>query len=86
MTDKERSIRKIISSKNRPHLDFSLKSKTEKFTDNLFYTLFVNLMNTSMQLDHTIINNTKMMPIALGKAVLDMLSTLTPFNILPFLR
>lgn len=40
MTDKERSIRKIISSKNRPHLDFSLKSKTEKFTDNLFYTLF----------------------------------------------
>ena len=40
MTDKERSIHKIISSKNRPHLDFSLKSKTEEFTNNLFHTLF----------------------------------------------
>lgn len=40
MTDKERSIYKIMSSKNRPHLDFSLKSKTEKFTTNLFHTLF----------------------------------------------
>ncbi|UMB62142.1 serine acetyltransferase [Lutibacter sp. A80] len=40
MTDKERSIHKIISSKNKPHLDFNLKSKTEKFTNKLFYTLF----------------------------------------------
>jgi serine O-acetyltransferase len=40
MTAKENIIHKIMSSKNRPHLDFSLKHKTEKFTDNLFYTLF----------------------------------------------
>ncbi|MBH0020054.1 flagellar biosynthesis protein FlhB [Pseudoalteromonas sp. SWXJ133] len=52
---------------------------------NLFYTLFVNLMNTSMQLDHNIINNTKMMPIAMGRAVMDMISTLTPFLFLLFL-
>lgn len=37
---KETIIQKIISNKNRPHLDFSLKDKTEKFTTNLFYTLF----------------------------------------------
>lgn len=40
MTAKESIIHKIMSSKNRPHLDFSLKTKTEKFTDNLFHTLF----------------------------------------------
>ncbi len=40
MTAKESVINKIISSKNRPHLEFSLKNKTEKFTDNLFHTLF----------------------------------------------
>lgn len=37
---KETIIQKIISNKNRPHLDLSLKTKTEKFTTNLFYTLF----------------------------------------------
>lgn len=37
---KETIIQKIIANKNRPHLDFSLKHKTEKFTTNLFYTLF----------------------------------------------
>ncbi|WP_372769608.1 serine O-acetyltransferase EpsC [Lutibacter sp.] len=36
----EEIIQQIISNKNRPHLNFSLKLKTEKFTDNLFYTLF----------------------------------------------
>jgi serine O-acetyltransferase len=40
MTAKENIIYKIMSSKNRPHLDFSLKNKTEKFTVNLFHTLF----------------------------------------------
>ena len=40
MTAKESIIHKIISSENRPHLNFSLKHKTEKFTDNLFQTLF----------------------------------------------
>lgn len=40
MTAKESIIQKIMSSKNRPHLNFSLKFKTEKFTDNLFHTLF----------------------------------------------
>ncbi len=33
-------IKKIQSHKNRPNLDFSLKSKTEIFTDKLFHTLF----------------------------------------------
>jgi len=36
----EQIIQQIISNKNRPLLNFSLKLKTEKFTDNLFYTLF----------------------------------------------
>ncbi len=33
-------IEKILIHKNRPNLDFSLKKKTELFTDNLFHTLF----------------------------------------------
>ena len=33
-------IQKIQSHKKRPNLDFSLKRKTECFTDHLFYTLF----------------------------------------------
>jgi serine O-acetyltransferase len=40
MTAKESIIHKITSSENRPHLDFNLKYKTEKFTTNLFHTLF----------------------------------------------
>ncbi|MFA5297725.1 MAG: serine O-acetyltransferase EpsC [Lutibacter sp.] len=36
----EEIIHQINSNKNRPHLNFSLKLKTEKFTDDLFYTLF----------------------------------------------
>ncbi|WP_372795340.1 serine O-acetyltransferase [Lutibacter sp.] len=40
MTTKEEIIQKIIANKNRPHLNFSLKHKTEKFTNNLFFTLF----------------------------------------------
>ena len=40
MSLKKEIIHKIILNKNRPHLNFSLKYKTEKFTNNLFYTLF----------------------------------------------
>ena len=40
MTAKENIIHKIIESKNKPQLNFSLKQKTEAFTNNLFYTLF----------------------------------------------
>ena len=40
MTKKKEIIHKIIANKNRPRLNFSLKHKTEKFTNNLFYTLF----------------------------------------------
>lgn len=40
MTIKENIIHKIISSKNKPVLNFDLKIKTEIFTDNLFHTLF----------------------------------------------
>ena len=36
----EEIIHNITSNKDRPHLNFSLKHKTEKFTDNLFHTLF----------------------------------------------
>ncbi|MGV6845888.1 MAG: serine O-acetyltransferase EpsC [Lutibacter sp.] len=31
---------KIVHSKNKPHLNFGLKHKTESFTTNLFHTLF----------------------------------------------
>jgi serine O-acetyltransferase len=37
---KETIIQKIITNKNKPHLNLSLKHKTEAFTNNLFYTLF----------------------------------------------
>jgi len=40
METKKYIIDKIINNKIRPHLSFSLKNKTEKFTTNLFYTLF----------------------------------------------
>ncbi|WP_299524777.1 serine O-acetyltransferase [uncultured Lutibacter sp.] len=40
MSTKEEIIQKIIANKNRPHLNFSLKHKTENFTNNLFHTLF----------------------------------------------
>ena len=40
MTARESIIHKIIASKNKPHLDFSIKHKTEEFTNNLFFTLF----------------------------------------------
>lgn len=40
MTTKAKIIHQIISNKNRPHLNFSLKQKTELFTNNLFHTLF----------------------------------------------
>lgn len=33
-------IQDIIKQKQRPHLKFQLKEKTEAFTDHLFYTLF----------------------------------------------
>ena len=33
-------IKKIKSHKKRPNLDFSLKNKSEAFTDKLFHTLF----------------------------------------------
>ncbi len=37
---KDSIIKKIISNRATPRLDFSIKHKTERFTDNLFYTLF----------------------------------------------
>jgi len=40
MKTKKYIIDKIINNKKRPHLDFSIKNKTEKFTNDLFYTLF----------------------------------------------
>jgi len=40
METKKYIIDKIINNKTKPHLNFSLKNKTEKFTNNLFYTLF----------------------------------------------
>ncbi len=40
MTARESIIHKITASKNKPHLDFNIKHKTEAFTNNLFYTLF----------------------------------------------
>jgi serine O-acetyltransferase len=40
MTTKEKTIQQIIQRKHRPELDYSLKSKTELFTNKLFNTLF----------------------------------------------
>lgn len=40
MKSKENIINQIIKNKNKPHLNFGLKHKTENFTNNLFYTLF----------------------------------------------
>ena len=40
MTTKEQTIQRIIERKFRPDLNYSLKSKTEKFTTKLYYTLF----------------------------------------------
>lgn len=40
MKTKKYIIDKIINHKKKPHLNFSLKHKTEKFTNNLFHTLF----------------------------------------------
>ncbi|OIQ41782.1 MAG: serine acetyltransferase [Bacteroidetes bacterium MedPE-SWsnd-G1] len=37
---KDSIIEKIISNQATPQLDFSIKHKTEKFTNNLFHTLF----------------------------------------------
>ncbi|AOW21597.1 serine O-acetyltransferase [Urechidicola croceus] len=37
---KDSIIEKIISNRNTPRLDFSIKYKTEEFTNNLFHTLF----------------------------------------------
>lgn len=37
---KDSIIKKIISNRATPRLDFSIKHKTEQFTDDLFYTLF----------------------------------------------
>ncbi|MCF7500696.1 MULTISPECIES: flagellar biosynthesis protein FlhB [unclassified Pseudoalteromonas] len=54
------------------------------FFANLFYDLFIGLMRTSMQLDHSIIDNTKLMPNAIAQAILDMLATLVPFLLLAF--
>ena len=40
MSEMERIIQQIISEKSKPNLDFTLKHKTEQFTNNLFLTLF----------------------------------------------
>ncbi|MCQ8877491.1 flagellar biosynthesis protein FlhB [Pseudoalteromonas shioyasakiensis] len=54
------------------------------FFADMFYSLLLELMHSTMMLDHSILNNTKMMPLALGSAILDMLTTLVPFLLLGF--
>ncbi len=44
-------IEKIISNQATPHLDFSLKSKTENFTNELFHTLFDSKSCTEKNID-----------------------------------
>lgn len=55
------------------------------FFSHAFYILFIGLMQHSMVLDHSILDNTRLMPVALGSAILDMLATLVPFLLLGFL-
>lgn len=44
-------IDKIISNQVTPQLDFSIKHKTEKFTEDLFYTLFDTQRCTEQNID-----------------------------------
>ncbi|MEE2024056.1 MULTISPECIES: flagellar biosynthesis protein FlhB [Alkalimonas] len=50
----------------------------------LLFTLFMQLMQSSMQLNKEMLANDKLMPLALGQALLAMLSALTPFLVLLF--
>ncbi|WP_159817228.1 flagellar biosynthesis protein FlhB [Colwellia sp. 20A7] len=55
------------------------------FFADMFYGLLLEIMHNTMILDHSILDNTKLMPIAIGNALLDMLSTLVPYLLLGFL-
>ena len=52
------------------------------FFADMFYNLMLEIMHNTMILDHSILDNTKLMPIALGNALLDMLSTLVSLFII----
>jgi flagellar biosynthetic protein FlhB len=54
------------------------------FFADMFYSLLLEIMHNTMMLDHSILDNKKLMPIALGNALLDMLSTLVPYLLLGF--
>ncbi len=51
----------------------------------LFLTLFIQVMQRSMQLNKAMLADQKLLPIALGQAVADMLATLFPFLLLLFM-
>ncbi|MBP8792864.1 MAG: serine acetyltransferase [Lutibacter sp.] len=51
MATKSEIIQQIISNKKNQHLDFSLKTKTEDFTNNLFHTLFDSKVSVEASID-----------------------------------
>lgn len=51
----------------------------------MFMELFYNLIRTSFQLDHSILNDEKLMPLSLGSAWLKMAGSLFPFFLLMFI-
>src|SRR5690606_36010054 len=51
----------------------------------LFLTLFMQLMQRSLQLNKAMLADEKLMPVAVGHAVSDMLATLFPFLLLLFM-
>ena len=51
MATKSEIIQQIISNKQNQHLDFSLKTKTEDFTNYLFHTLFDSKVSVEASID-----------------------------------
>lgn len=51
MATKPEIIHQLISNKKNQNLDFSLKTKTESFTNNLFHTLFDSKVSIEASID-----------------------------------
>ncbi|MBU1309415.1 flagellar biosynthesis protein FlhB [Rheinheimera muenzenbergensis] len=51
----------------------------------LLFSLFMQLMQSSLQLNRDMLANNKLMPLAIGQALLDMLSAMLPFLLLLFI-
>jgi flagellar biosynthetic protein FlhB len=52
---------------------------------DMFFGFFVELIATTMQLDHSVLSNDKLMPVAIADALLSMLTTLCPMLFISFM-